>query len=255
MALFRNAKELLEMEATQAVLGTGIPEIDFVLGGENGLLRGGITELVGNAGAGKSQICQQILSHTLRSRHKAFCIDTEGSFRTNRLVQMLGGDCNSFLLKNLLHERPLDYEALLAALRNIYTGLESKRLAIELLVVDSVAYGVKGLNKDEYRLAIDSIGRELCKLSSLGIAILLTNHVVDEIVEGTDTSFVRAALPAWWAQRVTCRLWVERVSPAGSLRRLSLVKSPCRPRSSAEFIIQSDGLAATAERKKGREFH
>lgn len=83
---------------TSAKLTTGCPHIDACLGG--GLLTGGITDLCGEASAGKSQFCMQVALHSLLPRSHGGLDDTEGRetsclylctegrFPSKRFVQM-----------------------------------------------------------------------------------------------------------------------------------------------------------------------
>ncbi|CAJ0960079.1 unnamed protein product, partial [Mesorhabditis belari] len=89
---------------------------------------------------------------------------------------------------------------------------------------------------------INSIGVELSRIASKRITVLVTNHVVDEIDEESENSWLKAALPSWWAHRITSRLWVERVSTESSARRLALTKSPFRAPGGATFIVEDQGI-------------
>ena len=52
---------------------------------------GQVTELVGLPGMGKTQMCIQLASSVLLNNQKVVYIDTEGSFSSLRLNQMMGG--------------------------------------------------------------------------------------------------------------------------------------------------------------------
>ncbi|CAJ0960267.1 unnamed protein product, partial [Mesorhabditis belari] len=155
LMLSRNAADLLKEEGTMVGVCCGVPEIDRILGDfHRGLPCGAITEFVGHAGAGKTQLCHQLVSNLLRHGSRAFFIDTEGSFSTKRLLQMLGGENKVRLLKNVLYERCVDHEKLLSVLRSLVNQLDQKVLDssnLQLVIVDSVAHVAKGLDSDSYR--------------------------------------------------------------------------------------------------------
>ncbi|EFO15552.1 hypothetical protein LOAG_12956 [Loa loa] len=70
---------------------TGCPDIDTYLNG--GVAKGKLTEFVGNVASGKTQLCLSLIANQLiddgKEQNKIVYIDTNGSFRSNRLLQML----------------------------------------------------------------------------------------------------------------------------------------------------------------------
>lgn len=71
-------------------LRTGFAPLDQHLGG--GLPLGTISELVGPAGAGKTQLCLSLVAHTLLcgdAASRVVYVDTEGSFSSERLFRIL----------------------------------------------------------------------------------------------------------------------------------------------------------------------
>lgn len=89
---FTTANQILQQRGEIIKLATGSKALDDILGG--GLETGSITELYGEFRCGKTQLC-----HTLcvtcqlpvdmgGGEGKALYIDTEGTFRPQRLVQI-----------------------------------------------------------------------------------------------------------------------------------------------------------------------
>ena len=70
---------------------TGLTALDAHLGG--GLPARAVTELVGPAGAGKTQLCLAVAAHALiagaAEGSRVLYVDTEGSFSASRLLQLL----------------------------------------------------------------------------------------------------------------------------------------------------------------------
>ena len=74
-----------------AAVPTGLAALDAHLGG--GLPMRAVTELVGPAGSGKTQLCSSVAAHALLAGAaegtRVIYIDTEGSFSAKRLLQLL----------------------------------------------------------------------------------------------------------------------------------------------------------------------
>lgn len=103
--------------------------IDALLGG--GFEPGIITEIYGEAGSGKTNICLQLGRNIVRSGKKVAYIDTEG-VSMERLRQICGDETDD-LMRNFLIFKPLSQEAMG---RDI-VGLE-KLPDIGLIIVDSI---------------------------------------------------------------------------------------------------------------------
>ena len=88
----RTALQLLQSKAAgPRPLRTGLPALDAHLGG--GLRAGGVTEVVGPAGIGKTQLCLALTARALvdgsASGAGVLYVDNERSFQPTRLVQLL----------------------------------------------------------------------------------------------------------------------------------------------------------------------
>ncbi|MCK4669315.1 DNA repair and recombination protein RadA, partial [Candidatus Bathyarchaeota archaeon] len=89
---FVRADELLKMHQNVLRLTTGSQALDELLGG--GLETQTITEFYGAFGSGKSQVCHQLCVNVQLPPEKGgldgsvLYVDTENTFRTERIVQM-----------------------------------------------------------------------------------------------------------------------------------------------------------------------
>ena len=89
---FVRADELLRMRQNVQRLTTGSKALDSILGG--GLETQTITEFYGEYGSGKSQLCHQLCVNVQLPYERgglsgtALYVDTENTFRTERIVQM-----------------------------------------------------------------------------------------------------------------------------------------------------------------------
>jgi DNA repair protein RadA len=92
---FRTGKDVFEQRKEVRKLGTRVPELDALLGG--GLETQAITELYGEFGSGKSQIVHQMAVNVQLPEDEgglngsAIYIDTENTFRPERIEQMVIG--------------------------------------------------------------------------------------------------------------------------------------------------------------------
>ena len=138
--LFMTAKEYYEERKNIAYISTGVKALDDLL--EGGIETRAITELIGEFGAGKTQLCHQLAVMVQLPREKgglsgkALYIDTEGTFRPERIVSMAryrGLDPEEALEGVLVVEAPGQAELAEAV-------LALGGLGVQLVVVDSISY-------------------------------------------------------------------------------------------------------------------
>ncbi|RLE70037.1 MAG: DNA repair and recombination protein RadA, partial [Thermoprotei archaeon] len=90
--LFITAKEYYEERKRIAYISTGVRALDDLL--EGGVETRAITELIGEFGAGKTQLCHQLAVMVQLPREegglgaRALYIDTEGTFRPERVISI-----------------------------------------------------------------------------------------------------------------------------------------------------------------------
>lgn len=182
------ATEYLEVRKDVVHISTGCKELDTILGG--GMESGSITELYGEFRTGKTQLC-----HTLcvicqlpisdgGAAGKALYIDTEGTFRPERLVQISERfqlDSNE-VMNNVAYARAFNSEHQMQLLVEAGGLLADGSFA--LIIVDSATalfrtdYTGRGeLSTRQQNLA--QFLRGLQKLADeFGVAVVVTNQVV-----------------------------------------------------------------------------
>lgn len=236
----------------------GCNKLDSLLRG--GIATRGITELSGESGCGKTQMCLQ-LSLTVQLPHVkgglaagAVFICTEDKFPSSRLqhlMQTLNKETENEDIKfgdNIFIEHIADVEALKQCISEHLKQL-LKRSKIGLIIIDSIA----GVFRAEYDHSealtrareLRSVAMQLHTLANQhNIAVVCVNQVAD-MMNTSDSSGVQKvpALGLAWANLVTFRLQMLR--DAGSARSLSVVFSPDLPRSSCPYIITSEGIKGT----------
>ena len=169
-------------------ISTGCKELDAILGG--GMETGSLTELYGEFRTGKTQLCHtlcvicQLPVEQGGGEGKALYIDTEGTFRPERLTQIsqrFGLDPND-VMDNVAYARAYNSEHQMQLLVQAAALMAESRFA--LVVVDSATalfrtdYTGRGeLSTRQQNLA--QFLRGLQKLADeFGVAVVVTNQVV-----------------------------------------------------------------------------
>uniref|UniRef100_A0A1I7Y7U7 DNA repair protein RAD51 homolog 3 n=1 Tax=Steinernema glaseri TaxID=37863 RepID=A0A1I7Y7U7_9BILA len=240
---FKTAFELLEEERREEVVSTGVEELDAALSGE-GLRPGTVYEIVGESSVGKSQLCFQICVNATnnRSRREVLYIDTEGSFRTERIVQ-IATDRDplanvSGILERINLCRSTDAVELSSAL-NQATQIAEANPRIGLVVLDSIAFPIRVESESERRKTlIEEVSQQLLKFAfDLRCIVIVVNQVTTE-VSGMTTS----ALGSSWSHRCTIRMWM--VSDPHTGKSIHITKSPFDPLKQIYYKITAGGVSS-----------
>ncbi|KAK7394230.1 hypothetical protein VNO78_14752 [Psophocarpus tetragonolobus] len=263
------AQKVLELQQQSQKCSVGCPVLDRCLGG--GIPCNSVTELVGESGVGKTQLCLQlVISAQLPPSlgglsASSIFIHTEFPFPFRRLRQLsraflashpdLLDPCDRVFLRAVHSAADL-----LALIPIIETFLLHSPSPVRIIVIDSIAA--------LFRSDFDNTGSDLRRRSSLffrisgglrrlakrfGIAVVVTNQVVDFMGDGdvrvgnlgnglySSGRRVCAALGLAWAHCVNSRLFFCRDDNEKS-RRMSVVFAPHLPHSSCEYVIKGEGL-------------
>jgi DNA repair protein RadB len=158
--------------------------IDDLLGG--GFEAGAITEIYGEAGSGKTNLCLQLARHVLKSGKKVIYIDTEGLSK-DRMGQIFGEDFGK-LIKNMLIFEPYNFEEQ-EVIVDKAMALAMKNEDIGLVVLDSATchYRIE-LAKEKERTERRSFIHQITALLKLCrcriIPIVLTSQVYTDLDRG-----------------------------------------------------------------------
>ncbi|XP_061609452.1 DNA repair protein XRCC3 [Phyllopteryx taeniolatus] len=270
---------VLRAEESGLRLGLGCPVLDGLLRG--GLPVGGVTELSGESGVGKTQLALQLcLSVQYPARHGgldsgAVFVCTEDAFPSRRLQQLireqrrLRPDVPPHVTGSLRFadrvyvEHAADLTSLQSCLRR-RVGLLLARRLVRFVAVDSVAalfrseFGVADwLERTKQLLTLSSTLHHLCR--QFDAAVLCVNQVTDifsdsEEYLGPSSSSVRPALGLAWANQVTVRLTMRRLGGTvsegdrdGALRRLEVVFAPHLARAGRDAAVRKEGVRGLEE--------
>lgn len=250
---FTSAAELQKQRCDILRITTGSSELDALLGG--GIESSSITELFGEFRTGKTQ-----LSHTLcvtsqlppaagGALGKAMYIDTEGTFRPERLgpiAERFGLDPQT-VLDNVAYARAYNSDHQTKLLVDAAALMAQSRFA--LLVVDSVSalYRTDYHGRGELSARQMHLGKFLrCLLrlcDEFGVAVVITNQVV-AMVDGAAMFVSNPLKPVGGnivAHASTTRLYLRK--GRGNARICKVYDSPCLPEAEAVFAITEGGVA------------
>lgn len=250
---FTTATEFHQRRAEIVYITSGSQELDKLLGG--GLETGSITEIFGEFRTGKTQLC-----HTLAvtcqlpveqggGAGKCLYIDTEGTFRPERLVataQRFGLNPDE-VLDNVAYARAYNSDHQSALLTQASAMMSESRYA--LLIVDSATslYRTDFSGRGELSARQMHLARFLRTLLRLadefGVAVVISNQVVAQ-VDGASAMFnADPKKPIGgniMAHASTTRLYLRK--GRGETRICKIYDSPCLPEAEATFAINADGI-------------
>merc|ERR1712193_237646 len=185
---FRPASYMLEQRRELIKISTGSGRLDELL--EGGIETGSITEIYGEYRCGKTQLCHTIAVTCQLpilgggGEGKCLYIDTEGTFRPQRLVNIATRfglnpeDC----LDNVAYARAYNTDHQTQLLISAAGIMSESRFS--LIIVDSATslYRSEFNGRSELNARQTHLGRFLRMLQKLadefGVAVLITNQVV-----------------------------------------------------------------------------
>lgn len=212
-----------------AFIPTGSKALDELLGG--GVRAGMLTDVYGESGSGKSQLCFALCASCARAGGQAMFIDTAGTFRPERISEIAGAE----VLDRIAFVRALHTEDQIRALDR---ALDAD---LQLLVIDMLT----SLFSAEYsgparHLAVMSHMHELAAFAiNSGCAVVVTNmvrSVPSESGAAMQREYLGGSVSIY--SHVRLRLGIE--DPAKANFFAALVQPP---RGRAEFSITPRGLA------------
>jgi DNA repair protein RadA len=259
---FETGDMVLERRKLVGKITTGCEAFDELLG-KKGVETQAITEFYGEFGCGKTQIVHQLAVNVqLGAEHggldgSVVMIDTENTFRPERIAQMVAGtskrtgeeyDPEEFL-KNIHVARAYNsnHQILLAeSASQLAQELKESGKPVRLLIVDSLTahfraeYVGRGTLADRQQ-KLNKHMHELLRFGDLhNAAIVVTNQVMSkpDAFFGDPTKPIGGHIVGHTA---TFRLYLRKSK--GEKRIARLVDSPCLPEGEAVFSVTMEGLA------------
>jgi len=261
MALsFIRADELLKMRQTVLRLTTGSKTLDELMGG--GLETQTITEFYGEYGSGKSQLCHQLCVNVQLPPERgglggaALYIDTENTFRTERIVQMaqhLALDPEE-VVKNIIFAEAYTSDHQMFLVDN--ADMVVKENNIRLIIVDSLTSHFRSeyLGREMLAERQQKLNKHLHKLIRLARAFNAVAVVTNQVMAKPDVFFGDAVHPVGGhivAHTSHTRVYLRK-SARGPVRIARLVSSPYLPEGERVFKITGNGIEDMTEEDKPR---
>ncbi|MEM3470320.1 MAG: DNA repair and recombination protein RadA [Thermoproteota archaeon] len=243
------ADEVYKRRQLAQKITTGSKALDALLGG--GVETQALTELVGEFGTGKTQLCHSLSVTVQLPKDKgglqasALYIDTEGTFRPERIVQIAkrhGLDAEK-ALKNIVYARVYnsDHQVLLVDKAWEVCGEKD----IRLIVVDSLTSLFRGeyLGREALALRQQRLNSHVHKLLKLAEALNLAVVVTNQVVANPGQFFGDPNKPAGGnvvAHACTYRVYLRRGKE--KTRVATMIDAPHLPYGEASFLIGEGGV-------------
>jgi len=257
---FVRADELLKMRQNILRLTTGSRKLDELLGG--GIETQTITEFYGEYGSGKSQIAHQLCVNVQLPPERgglsggALYIDTENTFRTERIVQMaehLGLEPED-VLKNIILAEAYTSDHQMFLLENSDRIIKENN--IRLIVIDSLTAHFRSeyLGRESLATRQQKLNKHMHKLIKLARAFNAAAVVTNQVMSSPDVFFGEPVRPIGGhivAHTSHTRIFLRKARH-GPVRVARLVSSPYLPEGEQLFKITENGIEDVEEEKGKR---
>jgi len=253
---FLSALDYYEKRKSIERITTGSKALDELLGG--GVETQSLIEAFGEFGSGKTQIGHQLSVNIQLPKEKgglsepdnpakAVYIDTEGTFRPERIEQMasaVGLDPKE-ALKNIFYVKALSTDHQLNIVKKI-PKLINDGNNIRLIVVDSITahfraeYVGRGVLAERQQKLNQHL-RDLLKLASMyNLAVYVTNQVMAKPEGYYGLDLVQAVGGHVLAHAITYRIFLRKGK--GGVRVARLIDAPHLPEREVTFKITDEGV-------------
>lgn len=254
---FTTATSIHEERKQLVYITTGSSAVDKLLGG--GIESGALTELFGEFRTGKTQIC-----HTLAvtaqlpfsmggSEGKVIYIDTEGTFRPERIVSIANRyqlDAK-IALDNIAVARAFNSEHQIQLLIHMAAIMVESRYALIIVDSSTALFRTDYIGRGELASRQNNLGKFLRGLQKLadeyGVAVVYTNQVVAQ-VDGGSMFVADAKKPIGghiMAHASTIRLSLRK--GRGDSRAVKVYDAPNLPEAEAFYAIGEGGIIDSSD--------
>jgi len=255
---FVRADVLLKQRQNVARLTTGSKTVDKLVAG--GLETQAITEFYGEYGCGKSQMCHQLCVNVQLPTEKGglnggvLYIDTENTFRLERIVQMaqhLGLDPEA-VVKNIIYAEAYTSDHQMFLLENADEIIKANN--IKLIVVDSLMAHFRSeyIGRETLANRQQKINKHMHKLNALARAFNAVAVVTNQVMSKPDQFFGDAVQPIGGnivGHTSQTRIYLRRAGK-GEVRIARLVSSPYLPDGEETLKITGNGVEDVTEEEK-----
>ena len=255
---FIRGDELVKMRQNVLRLTTGSSMLDKLLGG--GVESQSITEFYGEYGSGKSQICHQLCVNVQLPPEQgglggaALYIDTENTFRTERIFQMsknVGLDPED-ALKNIIFAEAYTSDHQMFLLENSDEVIKENK--VRLIIVDSLTSHFRSEYMGREMLAErqQKLNKHMHMLIRLSRAFNAVAVVTNQVMSKPDVFFGDAIHPVGGhivAHTSHTRVFLRK-SARGPVRIARLVSSPYLAEGEGVFRVSERGIEDVNENER-----
>jgi len=252
---FIRGDELVKMRQNILHLTTGSSMLDNLLKG--GIESQSITEFYGEYGSGKSQICHQLCVNVQLPPERgglngaALYIDTENTFRTERIFQMaknLGLEPEE-AIKNIIFAEAFTSDHQMFLLENADKVIKENR--VRLIIVDSLTSHFRSeyLGREMLAERQQKLNKHMHRLIRLSRAFNAVAVVTNQVMSKPDVFFGDAIHPVGGhivAHTSHTRIFLRK-SARGPVRIARIVSSPKLPEGEGIFRISERGIEDVTE--------
>ncbi len=246
---FETGASVLKKREQVGKISTGSKSLDSLLGG--GVETQAITEAHGAFGSGKSQLAHQLAVNVQLPKDKgglegkAIFIDTEQTFRPERIVDMAKGvglDPKK-ALENVLVARAYnsDHQVLLAEKAEEFI----KNNNVKVVIVDSLTSAFRSDYTGRGTLANrqQKLNRHLHQLQRLADVYNLAVYVTNQVMSRPDILFGDPTAPIGGhvlGHQATFRIYLRKSKDVKRIAKL--IDSPCLPEGETIFKVVTEGI-------------
>jgi DNA repair protein RadA len=255
---FIRGDELVKLRQNILRLTTGSSMLDKLLGG--GIESQSITEFYGEYGSGKSQICHQLCVNVQLPSDQgglngaALYIDTENTFRTERIFQMannLGLDPDE-AIKNIIFAEAYTSDHQIFLLENADRVIKENN--IRLIIVDSLTSHFRSeyLGREMLQERQQKLNKHMHRLIKLARAFNAAAVVTNQVMSKPDVFFGDGIHPVGGhivAHTSHTRVFLRK-SARGPVRIARLVSSPYLPEGEGVFRVSERGIENVNETER-----
>lgn len=255
---FVRADELLKMRQNVLRLTTGSKALDKIVDG--GLETQTITEFYGEYGSGKSQICHQLCVNVQLPPERgglngaALYVDTENTFRLERIVQMAKhvGLEPEQVVKNIIYAEAFTSDHQMFLLENADEVIKANN--VKLIIVDSLTAHFRSeyIGREMLAPRQQRLNKHMHKLIGLARAFNAVAVVTNQVMSKPDVFFGDAVHPIGGhivGHTSHTRLYLRKAS-RGPVRIARLVSSPYLPEGEEIFKVTENGIEDVSEEEK-----
>lgn len=222
-------------------VSTGSEPVDELLSG--GIERGIITNVFGESGSGKTNLCVQVAAEIAKDGDKVVYIDTEKGFSSERFTQVADEDA----LENVILAEPFEFEQQEERINSLQEVIEEEDSDPEAVIVDSLVslYRLQAKG-DQIQQVNQRLSQQMSELSKVArkydIPVLVTNQVYTSFDED-ELELVGRDVPRYWSK---CLLKLSNVD--NGIRKAEIEKHRSIPEGkSTKFKIVNSGLVEADE--------